>query len=228
MAHPHKSFLDEFKISIDKLVPLTPTELVKEAEELHAELEKDEATTEKQIHQALSLVGRKEFPYRKAYLEICAGDEEQRLQAAVFERLDDKVKKKVQDLTQHGVLLEDLVRSKLFEEKFDADERLQLEQAIILADEVLDTQCDDRARKRHEEYEKLVEKWTQESKRLQGHIDQLRALAQEDPKWSAEINGVADKLEAGWSIVETDPTEEEIKKEIEYWNTVLTEGEGEE
>lgn len=223
MAHPHQSFLDEFKIAIDKVVPLTPQEVIDEAKKLHEELSANEDATDKQIHQALTLIGRKEYPYRKAYLEICAGDEEQRLRSAVLERLDDNVKKKVEEYTQHGVLLDDLIKSDLFESQFEGDERYQIEQAILLADEVLDKQCDERAHSRQKEFDTLVQKWTEEAARLQGLIDQLRAMGSEDAKWAGEINSVCDKLEEGWSIVEQDPKEEEIKKEIEYWNTVLHE-----
>lgn len=226
MPHPHQSFLDEFKIAIDELVPLTPPELIEEAKKLHKELSENQEATEKQIHQAVSLVGRKEFPYRKAYLEICAGDEEQRLQSEVFERLDEAVKKKIEDVVGSGVLLDDYVKSKLFEEQLTADERYQVEQAILLSEDVLDSQCDDRAHRRQQEYETLVKKWTDEASRLQGMIDQLRSMGSEDAKWAAEIGGVADRLEEGWSVVERDPEEEEIVKEIEYWNTVLHEDEG--
>ena len=217
MSHPHQSFLDEFQIAIDKMVPLTPPEFVEEAKKLHAELSAEEGTSEKQIHQALSVIGRKEFPYRKAYHEICAGDEEQRLQVAVFERLEDDLKKKVEELTKHGVALDHLVESKLFEEQFEGTERYQIEQAILMSEEVIDSQCDDRAKNRNAQFGDLVEKWKTEVDRLQGMIDRLRA--------TAEIRGSADRLEEGWSVVERDPGEEEIVKEIEYWTTVLHEGE---
>ena len=65
----------------------------------------------------------------------------------MFERLDDEVKKKIQNMTKHGVILEEYVKSSLFEEQLDPDERYQVEQAILLADEVLEHQCDDRAKK---------------------------------------------------------------------------------
>ncbi|MCH8049170.1 hypothetical protein IH979_00465 [Patescibacteria group bacterium] len=225
MPHPHQAYLDEFKFAIDKLVPLTPKEVANEAKKLHQELSANEDAIEKQIHQALTLIGLKEFPYRKAYLELCAGDEEQRLKEAVYERLDEKVKKRVEEIVKHGVLIDDFVKSRLFEEQFSSDERYQVEQAILLADEVLDKQCDERAHERQQQFEGLVTKWTQEAERLQGMIDRLRQMASEDQKWTGEINSIADKLEEGWSIVERDPTEEGIKKEIEYWNTVLHEEE---
>ena len=123
MDHPHSSFLKQFEIAIKELVPLVPPELVEEANKLHEELSADPNATEKQIHQALTLVGRKEFPYRKAYDELCASDEEQRLQKIVFERVEPDVAKRLKDMTSHGVILEDYVKSPLFDEQLEADER---------------------------------------------------------------------------------------------------------
>lgn len=223
MQHPHQFFLDQFKIAIDRLVPLTPQEVIEEAKKLYTELSNNLDATDKQIHQALSLIGRKEYPYRKAYEALCATDEEQRLQAAVFERLQEGVRRKVAEMTKHGVILEDYVKSPLFEEQLSADERYQVEQAILLADEVLDNQCDERAHSRAKKYEELVEYWTKEAARLQGMIDRLRAMGQDDPQWQAEIDSVCDRLEEGWSVVERDPSQEEIVKEMEYWDTVLHE-----
>ncbi|MFH1631850.1 MAG: hypothetical protein ABIA47_02385 [bacterium] len=225
MKHPHESFLKQFKIAIDKMVPLSPPELIEEATKLHDELATNQESTEKQIHQAVSMIGRKEYPYRKAYHELCEGDEEQRLQTAAFERLDDDVRKKTENITKHGVMLDDLVASKMFEESFSGEERHQITQAILLSEDVIDSQCDDRARKKHAQYAELVENWTKEAARLQKMIDQLRSMASEDKKWTGEINTICDRLEEGWSITEKDPTEEEIVKEIEYWNTVLHEEE---
>ena len=225
MPHPHQSFIDEFAISIKHLVPLTPKDIVDEAKALHTDLLSDENATEKQIHQALTLIGRKEYPYRKAYMELCQTDEEKRLQELVFERIDDAIVKKITEMTRHGVVLDEYMKSDLFEEQLDGDERYQVEQAVLLADEVLDTQCEQRAVKRKESYEELVAKHKDESERLQAKIDRLRQMGQEDPKWLGEINSVADRLEEGWSIVEKDPSEEEVDKEIEYWNTVLHEEE---
>lgn len=223
MNHPYQAYLDEFAISIKKLVPLTPPEIIKEAQKYHRELSEDINATDRQIHQALTLIGLKEFPYRKAYEELCAGDEEQRLQKLVFERLDENVRQKLENMTKHGVILEDYVCSPFFEEQLTPEERFQVEQAILLADDVLDSQCDERVHKRKKTYEELVERWTNEATRLQGLIDKLRAMGDADQKWEGEIDSIADRLEEGWSIVERDPSEDEIVKELEYWNTVLHE-----
>ncbi len=225
MSHPHEYLLKEFHISIQKLVPLTPSEILAEAQTLYDELAASEQSTEKQIHDALVYVGRKEYPYRKAYHELCAGDEEQRMQHLVFERLDAAVKTKVEAVTQHGVHVLDYMNSRLFEEQLAPDERYQLEQAILLAHDALNSQCNERAVNRKKTYADLVVSWQTEQSRLQAKIDVLKSLAEREDKWRDEILGRVSELEEGWSVVERDPTEEEITKEIEYWTTVLSENE---
>lgn len=227
MSHPHAAFLQEFQIAIDKMTHYVPAELHASAQAKHDELLANENVTEKEIHDALTNFGRQEYPLRKAYHDLCAGDEEQRLQSLVLERLDEAVKNKVLDHIKHGVLIDDYVKSSLFEEELTPEERLQIENAVLLAEDVLNSQCDERASKRKEQFVDLVKKWEGERDRLQKMIDGLRGMAKPGDKWSGEIVSICDKLEEGWSIVERDPTEEEIKKEIEYWDTVLHEVEDE-
>lgn len=221
MLHPHEYLLKEFQISIDKLVPLTPPEIIAEAKKLHEELAANVTATEKQIHDALVYVGRKEFPYRKAYEELCSGDEEQRLQLSVKERLEPAVWEKIHEVTHHGVHVLDFVNSRLFEERLSPDERYQVEQAILMAHDVLNRQCNERATERQKSYEELVAKWKEEEEKLQGLITTLRSFADRDVKWRDEILGRVATLEEGWSVVERDPSEEEVRKEIEYWTDIF-------
>ena len=223
MDNPHAYLLQEYKISIDKLVPLTPAEIVGEAQRLYEELAANTAATEKQIRQALILIGRKEYPYRKAYIELCAGDEEQRLQIEILKRLEGPIATKVKTMTDSGVHVMDYVNSKLFERDLEATERYQVEQAILLAHDVLNKQCDERAKERQQNFEDLVARWKTEEERLQQMIDQLRGMAERDMTYADEIRGKADQFEEGWSIVERDPSEDEIKQEIAHWTTVLEE-----
>jgi hypothetical protein len=90
---------------------------------------------------------------------------------------------------------------------------------------VVGKQCDERAQERKQNFDQLVEHWKKEQERIQGLIDQLRSMASRDERWKAEITGKADVFEEGWSIVERDPEEDEIVKEIENWAAVLEEGE---
>lgn len=227
MSHPHVYLLQEYKISIDRLVPLTPKDVIEEAHKLYDELLANENATEQQIRQALVYIGKKEYAYRMAYHELCASDEEVRMQKIVLGRLEPEVCTKIEEMTKHGVHILDYVNSKLFEEQLSSDERYQVEQAILLAHDELNKQCDDRARERKETYEQLVVKWKTHEDKLQALIDQLRGMAERDPKWKDEIVDKASQLEEGWSIVERDPEEEGIRKEIEYYQTVLEQEETE-
>jgi hypothetical protein len=206
MPNPHEYLLQEFKISIDKLVPLTPAQVIKEAKALYADLSGSDTVTEQQIRQALILIGRKEFPYRKAYEALCATDEEQRLQEEVLKRLDPAVAEKLKKVTDHGVHVLDYVNSKLFDRDLEATEKYQ---------------------ERQEKFDTLVKQWEVYEQRLQAMIDQLRGLAERAPDNAAEILAKADQFEEGWSIVEKDPDEEEIKHEIETWMTMVEAADGE-
>jgi len=225
MSHPHEYLLNEYKLSIEKLVPLTPNELVLEANKIYNELMANESATERQILQALILIGKKEYPYRKAYQELCASDEEKRLEESAYNKLDAELAAKIKKVTEHGVHLTDYVKSKLFESDLSADERLRVENAILEAHDIVGRQCDERAHERQQNFNQLVEHWTKEQERIQGAIDHLRSMASRDERWKAEITGKTDQFEEGWSIVERDPVEDEIMKEIENWSTVLEEEE---
>ncbi len=225
MPHPHEYLLQEFKISIDKLVPLTPPEVTEEAHKFYDELALDEGATDKQIRQALVLIGRKEYPYRKAYVELCARDEEQRLQVEILKRLAGPIGDKVKRMTESGVHVMDYVNSKLFERELEATERYQVEQAILLAHDVLNQQCEQRAKERQQNFEALVAHWQAEQARLELMINQLRGLAERDLTYADEIRNKADQFDEGWSVVERDPLEEELKQEIAHYTMVLEEAE---
>lgn len=222
-THPHQAFLDEIAIAIKKFVPLTPEDVKTRAETMLNGLQENPAVGLKEIHDALVEIGREEYPYRKAYHDLCDADEEVRLRKLVLERLDEKVKKVLEEAFSYNILLDDFVRSELFEQKLTGEERYQVTNAITLAEEVLNNQCDDRAHARVGQFEELVEKRKQEVKTLQDRMDFLRHIGRQYPVHADEINVVVDRLEEGWSITNPDPSKEEIEKEIEYWQTVTVE-----
>ncbi len=217
--HPHQAFLNELEIAIKELVPTTPEEIVNEAKELHTSLSENPETNAEQIHKALVEIGRKEYPHRKAYHDMCDGDEEQRLKTLVFDRIDDAVQKKIEETVQY-VLLEDFVKSELFETLLTGDERYQVSNAITMAQDTLDHQCDDRCNHKQEEYKTLVENREKEAQGIQKGIDEIRALANEFTEHASDINASVYRLEEGWSITQKDPSVEEIQKEKEYWMSV--------
>lgn len=226
MTNPQEVFLQEFRSAVEQLVPLTPPEVLAEAKALIEELSANGQVTAEQIRQALIYIGQKEFPYRKAYEELCAKDEEKRLQEVVLAKLDENIKEQILPVTKYGVHIVDFVKSSQFE-VLSASDRFAIEQAIVEAHEKLNRQCDERAVSRKSTYDELVARWTAAEAKIQGMIEVLKGMADRDPTWRDEILGRARQFEEGWSMLEADPTEEDVAKEIAYWTDVLGENQEE-
>lgn len=227
MQHPQQELLDQFRASIERLVPLTPPEIIDEARRLVDELGESESTSAEQIRQAFVLFGRKEFPYRKAYEALCAGDEEQRLQEVVLSKLDDVTKASMDAVTKYGVHVLDFVKSSQFEQLLP-DQQTAIDNAIREAHDVLNKQCDDRAMQRVADFEALVKLWREKSERIQAMIEALRTLAERSETYAPDILAKAREFEDGWSMLEPDPTEEDVQREFDSWVQVLDDSEDEE
>jgi hypothetical protein len=224
MSHPQEEVLKSFRVAIGKLVPLTPPAIVDEANRLAEELEGNAAVSAEQIRQALVYIGRKEFPYRKAYLELCAGDEDARLQEIVLGKIDDVTKSMMEPVTKYGVHILDFVKSSQFED-LSEDAKVAIDNAVREAHDIVNRQCDERASSRAASYQELVARWTGEATNIQKMIDVLKDMADRDSRYHDEILGRARQLEDGFSMIEEDPSQELVEKEIAHWAGVLNDAE---
>ncbi len=216
--------LQEFRLVLDRLVPLFPADLTVKAEELYAQLIATTDVTEQQIRQALIEVGKWEYPYRRSYEELCQKDEEVRMQTEILQRLSPELKEKLNHLLTQGIHLVDYLKSKFFED-LSGEERYQVDQAVLMAHEVLNEQCDERAKNRAENFEQLVEKWKADQAQTQAVIEQLKTLAEAGGEHQAEMISLANDFEEGWSLVERDPERRQVEEELIFWqNKLKTEG----
>ncbi len=222
MDHPQQRLLDEFSRVIEHLVPLTPENIKEEAVQWLVELSRNPHATERQIHQALIALGKKEFPYRKAYEALCGTDEEQRFSEAVFHHLPHDLADRIREITKHGVHITDYVQSPLFL-KLPDDERYLVEQALHDAHDVVNRQCGERAEHRGLKFSELVTLWTKKRDVMDGLIVALREMATRDPQHSEEILEKAALFEQGWSVLAKDPEEKEIRSAIASFAQVLEE-----
>ncbi len=227
MSHPEQEFIDQFRFAVERLAPLTPKDILVEAENLIDELESEESTSAEQIRQAMVFVGRKEFPYRKAYQELCAGDEEQRLQQIVLDKLDDAIKEQMEAVSKYGVHILDYIKSSQFDE-LPHDVQTNIDNAVREAHDILNEQCDDRAHQRQADFEKLVSEWKTKTDKIQTMINVLRELSERDEQYKADIIAKVNEFENGWSMIDLDPTEEDVQREIDYWLPLVSEREDEE
>lgn len=223
MSHPHEYLLKEYQFAIKHLVPTVPEAIKIEAQERHDQLLADPNTTEKQIKEAMAITGRAEYPYRHAYNELTQTTRLEKVKQRVLEHVDETVKKKLEELLSSGATVEEITASKFFEEKFDADERYQIEDGLLDAEEHVLEEMKEVQKADLKEYEKLVKKFSEKRDEIQKQINILRALASHDKKWEAEILDKALTFEEGWLVTMPDPQLEIVEKEIEYWKGVFGE-----
>jgi hypothetical protein len=222
MSDESEEMLQRVRDAIERLVPLTPKSVIEEANQIIRDLEGADVVTPEQVRQALVYIGRKEFPYRKAYLALCAGDEEQRLQEHVLMKLPDDVKDRCDSVIKYGVHILDFVRSSQFDALED-DVKVAIDNAIREAHDDVNRQCDERAHHRSETYQQLVDEWTETVERMQKLLEILKDMADRDAQYHDDILNQVKAFENGFSLLEDDPTEEEIEKAITYWSDVLGE-----
>ncbi len=217
MSHPHQSFLDEFAIAIKKLSPGVPDQVREQAMKLHAELVANLDATEEQIHDALVTVGKAEFAYRRAYNELVGHAGADELKSMVLDHVEPGVKAKLEQYLQNGVLLDELVKSDLFEHEFTAEERYQVQDGILDAVEHVQERGPKMMQEKKSDFDALVATWKGEQEKMANKLVELQALADTDKKGKDEILDRVKTFEEGWSVVERDPELNEIEKEIEYW-----------
>lgn len=223
MSHPHEYILKEYQYAINHLAPTVPAEIKAEAQKTCEALLTDPNTDEKRISEAMATTGKAEYPYRYAYNELTGLTKLEKLKEHVLEHVDDAVKKKLEDILASGANIEEITRSKMFEEQFNADEKYQIEDGFMDAEEHVKEEMKELSEKDLPKYDKLVKKYEGQRDEIQKQIDILRALASHDKKWEAEILDKVKNFEEGWLVTMPDPKLETVKKEIEYWQGVFGE-----
>ncbi|HBO99603.1 MAG: hypothetical protein UU48_C0001G0029 [Candidatus Uhrbacteria bacterium GW2011_GWF2_41_16] len=225
MSHPHQFLLKQFKYAMEHFVPTVPESVQEEAKGLYDRLLANELATEEEVLAALAKVGKGEYPHRHAFWDLTKKAGEVKRIEIILDHLDVSVRSKLEELLETGANLEEIVRSSLFEERFNPEERYQIQDGILDADEHMKDDMVDIIKEHQAEYEKLVSQYEVYMDEIQKQIDILRSLANKDPKWRDEILDKVRTLEAGWSVTERDPELEIVKKEIEYWRGTLGEEE---
>ena len=220
-THPHASYLKEYQIAIDHLVPAVPAHIKEEAQALHDALLANEKATEKDIQEAVIKIGLVEYPYRHAWEEMVAPIRDEKTRDIVFEHIEPSVRKKIEPCLVSGVSLEQFVRSPLFEELLTPEERYQVEDAMLDAPHHIDEMLSGLITIDNPQYKKAYDAWTKTEEKILKAIEKLDQLKDKDPKWKDEIVDKVARFKEGFSVTEPDPSLEEVEKEIEYWEGVL-------
>ena len=223
MSHTFQSHLDEYQFAIDHLAPTVPAEIKVEAQRLHDDLQANPEVTEEEIDGAMTRTGLAEYPHRHAFQELTSGDKEKRRAEIVIEHVEAPVAEKVKKFIDSGVTLAELVSSNLFETDFEAEERHQVEDALLDADIHIREEFGAEAASDEKRYGALVKKWEKTRDAIAAKIDELEAMKNKDEKWRDEIAGKASAFREGFLVTEPDVSLEEVEKEIEYWKGTMGE-----
>ncbi len=221
MLHPHQSFLDEFQIAINAFVPTVPAELKIVAQTKHDALAADLNADEITISAALYEIGVQEYPHRQTYHELASKTEEAKRLEMVLEHVDETVRAFLKRHIDNGVPLDEIVRSELFETELNADQRYQVEDAILDTKDHLEEAMHLVVDPASNEYQVALAKWTKHAQTIQTKLEELVALADKDPKNRAEILGRVAHFREGFSVTERDPELADVENEIEYWRGMI-------
>lgn len=215
--HPHQALLDEYTFAIKHLAPTVPKEVKEEAIKMHAALLANAKADEDEIRAALSKTGLAEYPHRHAFTELTKTVEGERRLAMVLEHVDENVRAKLKKHLDAGVPLEEITGSQLFETEFTPEERYQVEDALLDAQDHLKEEMEKTVDPSSAAYQSQLKKWSEYAQQLIKKIDELESLKDKDPKWRDEIVEKGKRFREGFLVTEPDPKLEEVEKEIEYW-----------
>ncbi len=215
----------ELEFAIKHLPPSMPEETMKRIWDTFNNLKAHEDASEHDVHNAMIEIGKLEWPHRQAYNDMmmacCSKTQHQML----LDALSEKTRKKFIAIGGNDATVQEIVHSKLFEEKLTPEERYEVQEAALNVRLQMFEFMKGQIQARPQEYKERYEKALKEQAAIERGIDDLEKLAAVDEDWRPEILGRVEQMRMGWSIAEPDITLDTVKKEIEYWQGTLTSGE---
>jgi len=220
-----QALINELEFGINHLPPSVPEDIVAEIKIKFAELKNlGDKVNEETVENVVTEIGKMEWPYRRAYhrlVQSCCTQTEFQM---MMGKLSPKTKKKFETIGGKDAPLQEVLKSKVFEEKLSPEEWYEIQEAALNAKLEMAEYMKKYIESRKEEFEKYVQEEKQEQKKLEDAIDTLRGMASIDEHWGPDILSSVQQAELGWSIIEPDVSLGDIQKDIEYWQTVLAGG----
>ena len=177
--------------------------------------------TDEDARKALIAIGKIEWPYRHAYYAMVMACCSHTQHDLFLKELSPATRKKFESIGGKDATVQEVVHSRMFEEKLSPEERYEIQEAALKARLDMHTFMEDQIRQRQKDYEKVLAKAMEEQRMLQEAIDRLAAMAGQDEHWGPEILQKVQQFELGWSITEPDVTLEDAEREIESWKEML-------
>ena len=122
---------------------------------------------------------------------------------------------------KEGVTVDELIKSNWFENELTAEQRYQVEDGTLLARYKVEQEDKGLVASHGDEFDKLVAKYEKKAVIIEGLLEELASLAGKDDRYKEEIENQVAAFREGWSVVERDPSEDEVKGTIQYWKDVF-------
>jgi len=222
--HPCQFTLGLLLAMIQKMPVTFPAGKKEAMEKQYEECKKDKKIACGKVENLLVSFGREMWPYQKAWQELYEKYGRVR-EAEYFEKqLPEALHHKyfACKVKGGGHCLREYRMCGLMETCFDPDEKFFLDETVIGALGKAKDEADKLVLgEKKSEYEKALEKWSAEQKKMETKIEELKKLAAAEPKWQAEIKEKIKTIEHGWSIMERDINLSDIQQVIDFYKGVI-------
>lgn len=224
IEHPCQFTLGLLLAMIEKAPITLPSEKKEAIKKQYDEYLKDKKITCAKVEEALVFFGKEIWPYRKAWQEMYEKYgrvlEEKYFEENLPKELHDKYfscKKEGE-----GSCLREYRMCGKMETCFTPEEKFMLDETVIAALEKAKAEVDKLVLgEKKNEYDEIFAKRSDEQKIMAARVEELKNMADKNPKWQAEILEKVKTIEEGWSVVERDLTLGEIEKILEFYKGAL-------
>ncbi len=224
IEHPCQFTLNLFLEMIEKAPVTFPAEKKEAMKKRYGEFLVDKKIACIRIDEALASFGREIWPHRKAWKEMY----EKYGRAKEAEYFEKNLPAKLHDkyfackVKGEGHCLREYRMSGLMETTFDSDEKFVLDEAVINTLKKTEEEVGALILgEKKEESRELLLKWSGEQKVMAGKIDELKKMAEANPKWREEILDKVKTIEEGWSLVERDITLGDIQQVVDFYRGAI-------
>lgn len=222
------ALLQEIAIALRHSLPLVPSDIRQEIEAIQARIEAvGPDMSAEQLREELRAIGKREWPYRRAFASVMAQMGAGKELEAFLEECTPQVRAKVEGLGVRDVPFVEWCRSRVVEEGLSTDERMEVERAWELAREhtrayVLEQVGEGGAW--HEAYGAALAKEHADQQALEERLATMAKLIEVDEHWGPEIRAQWEAFEDGWSVTERDAEPAQVAHALEEWQRLLTVG----
>ncbi|MDD4995205.1 MAG: hypothetical protein PHW53_01935 [Patescibacteria group bacterium] len=221
MPQKYQNELNLLRIAIEKTPFSFSRDERSKFETRLAALEANPETKRDEIETVIVEVGKATWPHRKAYEGMFAAYAKEKYEEQFINNLDDDLRVKYENFTRAGGSLHDYRRTREMEQAFTPEEYTRLEDAIFEARKFLDSYMETVIAENSDEYNESVKRYESKQRDCANMIESLKEIARTSEKWAPEIMAKVRKFEEGWSAIERDFDEDQLKHEIEYWQGVI-------